>query len=144
MINRYKNIPKTKIDKKTLYKTSRYPEIPLSENDKIILSDYTWPGNVRELQNLIERAIIVTNNGAINWQDIIPSTRVTEVQSAETKSDKILNSKELIELERKNILKALRQTKWKISGKEGAAELLQLRPTTLASKIKSLGIERPM
>ena len=48
------------------------------------------------------------------------------------------------DLEKQNILKALRLTKWKISGKNGAAELLKLPPTTLASRIKALGIERPI
>jgi transcriptional regulator with GAF, ATPase, and Fis domain len=47
-------------------------------------------------------------------------------------------------LEKENILKVLKLTRWKISGKDGAAELLKLPPTTLASRIKALGIERPI
>ena len=120
------------------------PSLPLSDTDKSLLLNYQWPGNVRELQNLIERAIIVSNNGNINWQAIIPNTVGTKTQSETSVPDTVLTSHELLVLEKENILKALRQTKWKISGKHGAAELLQLKPTTLASKIKALGIERPI
>ena len=120
------------------------PLIQLSENDKTILSGYQWPGNVRELQNLIERAIIVSNNGVINWQEIIPNNNSKVVDKVDPLSETILTSKQLNELEKENILKALRQTKWKISGANGAANLLQLPPTTLASRIKALGIERPI
>ena len=116
----------------------------LSDNDKELLTSYPWPGNVRELQNLIERAVIVSNKGNINWQTIIPNHLGAIESEIEPVQEKILTSNELVELEKKNILKALKQTKWKISGKNGAAELLQLPPTTLASRIKALGIERPV
>tara|TARA_R110000796_G_scaffold252631_1_gene389270 strand:+ start:165472 stop:167325 length:1854 start_codon:yes stop_codon:yes gene_type:complete len=121
------------------------PIVELSDDDKKLLSSYKWPGNVRELQNLIERAVIVSQNGKINWQSIIPNDSIIEIIHDNNISEtKILTSKELIELEKENILKALKQTKWKISGKYGAAELLQLPSTTLASRIKALDIERPI
>lgn len=116
----------------------------LSEADQVLFSNYHWPGNVRELQNLVERAIIISQDNAINWQAIIPSDSKIIQNSSETIADRILTSKQLIALEKENILKALRQTKWKISGHNGAAILLQLPPTTLASRIKSLGIIRPI
>ncbi|MEL0456599.1 sigma 54-interacting transcriptional regulator [Flavobacteriaceae bacterium SZ-1-7] len=120
------------------------PIAELSDNDKTLLTSYSWPGNVRELQNLIERAVIVSKKGNINWQTIIPNNLGTDERAIEPVQEKILTSKELVALEKKNILKALKQTKWKISGENGAAELLQLPPTTLASRIKALGIERPV
>ncbi len=120
------------------------PIVELSENDKALLTSYNWPGNVRELQNLIERAVIVSQYGIINWQAIIPSDINSAKPTKETIKEKILTSKELIALEKENILKALKQTKWKISGANGAATLLQLPPTTLTSRIKALGIERPL
>lgn len=120
------------------------PIVELSDSDKALLASYHWPGNVRELQNLIERAVIVAQNGKINWQEIIPGTQNIADAITESPKDKILTSKELNDLEKENFLKALRQTKWKISGKNGAAVLLQLPPTTLASRIKALGIERPI
>jgi len=120
------------------------PILDIAETEKTILTSYHWPGNVRELQNLIERAVIVSQNGKINWQAIIPTGNSNIPMSTETVSEKILTSKDLIGLERDNILKALKQTRWKVSGVNGAAALLQLPPTTLASRIKALGIERPI
>ncbi len=119
------------------------PIVGLTDADKSLLSSYHWPGNVRELQNLIERAVIISQNRIINWQGIIPSPSNSMQQNIDPTQEKILTSKELLTLEKENILKALRQTKWKISGKHGAAELLKLPSTTLASRIKALGIERP-
>nr|WP_242158587.1 sigma 54-interacting transcriptional regulator [Aestuariivivens sediminis] len=120
------------------------PTITLSDADKAFLKSYHWPGNVRELQNLIERAVIVSQKGNINWQSIIPNQTSMDPGPEEPKQDRILTSTQLIALERDNILKALKRTRWKISGKNGAAELLQIPPTTLASKMKALNIERPI
>jgi formate hydrogenlyase transcriptional activator len=121
------------------------PMVSLSENDKQILLDYHWPGNVRELQNLVERAVIVSENGMIDWKAIIPSEADNEERSSQqVKEDKIYTAAEMVSLERSNILRALKQTGWKISGKNGAAALLQIAPTTLSSKIKAHGIERPV
>jgi transcriptional regulator with PAS, ATPase and Fis domain len=119
------------------------PSIQLQEEDTSILSSYEWPGNVRELQNLVERAVIISKNESINWSVIIPNNSNSKTTNPVNET-KILTSKELIQLEKENILKALKQTKWKISGANGAAEILQLKPTTLTSKIKVLGIERPI
>lgn len=124
-------------------KMNKYIE-PLSKDQKQLFMEYDWPGNVRELQNLIERAIIVSNNGKVNWQSIIPLSTSDNPAEESTESNRILTSKEMVEMEKDNILKALRQTQWKISGENGAAALLQLRPTTLTSKIKALGIVRPV
>lgn len=120
------------------------PVNKLSETDKDLLKAYNWPGNVRELQNLIERAVIVSNNGKLNWLNIIPSNTKTQQTSDTGISEKILTSKELLAFEKENILKALKRTRWKISGNNGAAALLNLPATTLASRIKALGIERPI
>lgn len=120
------------------------PVVDLSLEDMALLRSYHWPGNVRELQNLIERAVIVSQNGVINWPAIIPNNGDSSSDVSVESSEKILTSAELTALEKGNILKALKQTRWKISGKNGAAELLQMPPTTLASRIKALGIERPV
>ncbi|WP_242203568.1 sigma 54-interacting transcriptional regulator [Aestuariivivens insulae] len=120
------------------------PIIPLTDEDLSYLKSYDWPGNVRELQNLIERAVIVSQNGTIDWRSIIPSKQINEQIPKAVEQEHILTAKELIALEKENILRALKQTRWKISGKYGAAELLQIPSTTLASKMKALGIERPI
>ena len=120
------------------------PILDITETDKALLLDYNWPGNVRELQNLIERAVIVSQNGIINWQAIIPNDSVINKEITTVNKEKILTVDEFNILEKENILKALKQTRWKVSGKHGAAELLQIPSTTLASRIKALGIERPI
>ncbi len=116
----------------------------LTESDKALLASYHWPGNVRELQNLVERAVIVSQQGKIDWEDIIPAPNMKYTTAAKPTEEKILTSDELVKLEKENILRALKKTHWKISGKNGAATLLKLRPTTLASKIKALEIVRPI
>ncbi len=89
----------------------------------------SWPGNVRELKNVIERAVI-TGTGKI-LQVALPDN---------FNSEPLLN---LEALERKHILKVFENTKWRIRGHSGAAEILGLKPTTLYSRMKKLGIKRP-
>ncbi|WP_350288080.1 sigma 54-interacting transcriptional regulator [uncultured Croceitalea sp.] len=117
---------------------------PLAEGDKALLSRYQWPGNVRELQNIIERAVIIAQDGNISWEVLIPKSSEDEPIQSNSKAEKIYSAEEMIMLERENILRALKKTSWKISGKNGAAAILQLKPTTLTSKIKALNIKRPI
>ena len=116
---------------------------PLAEEDKALLSRYNWPGNVRELQNIIERAVIIAQDKTLNWTAIVPNDSGEE-KAVAAEATKIYSSAEMTAIERENILRALRKTSWKISGSGGAAALLQLPPTTLSSKIKALGIKRPI
>jgi transcriptional regulator with GAF, ATPase, and Fis domain len=110
------------------------------------LQAYDWPGNIRELQNVIERAVIFAQTGALRFDflrlersksrssvDLFPST---------LKPDPIiLTESELKRRERESIVAALAQANGKISGPRGAAELLGMKPTTLASRIKALGLK---
>ncbi|WP_051947501.1 sigma 54-interacting transcriptional regulator [Muricauda sp. MAR_2010_75] len=117
----------------------------LTQEQKKLFQEYAWPGNVRELQNLVERAVIVSQNGEIDWSFIIPNSNPRVVEGhALVEPDHIFTAQEMIQLEKENILKALKQTRWKISGEKGAAVLLGMPPTTLTSKIKALGIVRPV
>jgi transcriptional regulator with GAF, ATPase, and Fis domain len=105
------------------------------------LQKYPWPGNVRELQHVIERVVITAEGGRMTIELPFaspPAGRAspTPVQAA----NRILTDAELRQLEADNIRAALTQTKGKVSGTGGAAELLGVKPTTLASRIKSLGI----
>ena len=75
---------------------------------------------------------------------MIPRENVKEDSESRNNASRIYTTDELIAIEKSNIIRALKLTKWKISGKNGAAELLQLPATTLASKIKALKIERPI
>jgi formate hydrogenlyase transcriptional activator len=94
------------------------------------LQSYSWPGNVRELRNMIERAIILSPGSVLTVS--IPS-----VSSGETPEDR-----SLADAERKYILSALEKAAWRISGKGGAAQMLDLKRTTLQAKMKKLGIHR--
>jgi transcriptional regulator of acetoin/glycerol metabolism len=97
------------------------------------LQSWSWPGNVRELRNIIEHAMIITRGK--NLEVVMPKIHVGE--HAE-KHNIALES-----AERKHILSALQKCGWRISGPGGAAEALGLKRTTLQSKMKKLGIERP-
>ena len=119
---------------------------PLNEDDMRRLNSYNWPGNIRELQNVIERAVITSANGRINLEQALPGITMKTVSDTapdKIRNESILSDIEMKELEKINIVKALDKTNWKISGKQGAAALLGLPTSTLNSKIKSLGIQRP-
>jgi formate hydrogenlyase transcriptional activator len=109
------------------------------------LASYSWPGNVRELQNTVERAIILWREGPLTFD--LPATRRSENNTPEAKSGtKVapLTRDQLKRQEREAIVNALNQTNGKISGPGGAAELLGMKPSTLSSRISSLGINRRM
>ena len=106
------------------------------------LQKWPWPGNIRELENVIERAVILSPGGALQvptsaFQGAVPRVAVAgalRVVPAETPYH---------DGEREMILKALRDTRGVIAGPEGAAARLGLKRTTLHSKMRKLGIERP-
>jgi PAS domain S-box-containing protein len=110
------------------------------------LTAYHWPGNVRELQNVIERAVITAQNGQLNLDRALPDAEEKHSSPHETLKQEpptcIRTLQELQNLERQNILLALEQSDWKVSGEQGAAKLLGMNPSTLASRMKTLGISR--
>ncbi|MBX3300950.1 MAG: sigma 54-interacting transcriptional regulator [Nitrospira sp.] len=119
---------------------------PLTANDARRLQTYHWPGNVRELQNVIERAVITAEAGKLNLDRALPETPSVHGVPASRPAalpDAILSAKELEELERTNILRALETAKWKVSGEKGAASLLGLNASTLSSRMKALKIQKP-
>jgi transcriptional regulator with GAF, ATPase, and Fis domain len=129
------------------------PERPLSPHHVAALEGYSWPGNIRELQNVIERAAILSRTGPLRFElpaPAPPRPRAGPGESARRGSSDaparhdLLRYPELEELERENLLEALRRTNWKVSGPGGAAELLGVKPTTLASRIKAMAIRRPV
>ena len=118
----------------------------LNESNIRTLQQYDWPGNIRELQNVVERAVIVAHGGRVHFDLPSESARPVpgEVDTAATAAEAIITDDEMRLRERENILAALRQAKWKISGDGGAAQLLGIKPTTLSSRMKKLEIERPL
>jgi len=110
------------------------------------LQNYDWPGNIRELQNVIERAMITSRLGKLSFNHSGTGKKIKKNYSALISKDKdlsILTEEEMKSHDRQNILNALIQCNWKITGVNGAAELLEMRPTTLHSKIKKMELKRP-
>ena len=95
------------------------------------MQHYPWPGNVRELKNLIERAMIESKG------------KTLIVKLPERHSTKISHHLTMEELERRHIQDVLGKTNWRIRGRNGAAEILGLKPSTLYARMKKLGVERP-
>jgi PAS domain S-box-containing protein len=120
---------------------------PLGRDAIERLKAYDWPGNVRELQNVIERGIITARRGRLNLDLDLPRQPSTlpSKQSAcpDTGMEPIRTAQQLQELERDNLVQALQATRWRVSGKNGAAQLLGMPPSTLQSRMKALGIKRP-
>jgi transcriptional regulator with GAF, ATPase, and Fis domain len=111
------------------------------------LRAYHWPGNIRELQNILERAVILSHGQTLNLDGILPPAAAGATSKPDDNGSPErampLTAGELRELERANVLQALEQCGWKIAGESGAARVLGLAPSRLASRMKSLGIHRP-
>jgi transcriptional regulator with GAF, ATPase, and Fis domain len=107
------------------------------------LQSYSWPGNVRELQNLIERAIIISKLGRLEF-DLAGGAGNQDARDivADSGDDEVFpySEEERLRRDRSNIVAALKLANRKISGKDGAAQLLGIKPTTLASRMSSLEI----
>ncbi len=111
----------------------RIDTIPQSTVER--LKQHPWPGNVRELQNFIERAVILTTGSILN----APLGDLKTPAGAEP-----MPAVTLREAESSHILKTLRQTNWVLGGPRGAALRLGLKRTTLVSKMRKLGLSRPV
>jgi formate hydrogenlyase transcriptional activator len=98
------------------------------------LARYNWPGNVRELENLIERAVILSQTSELH----VPLAEL-QAASGETPSASTLEA-----TEREHILKILKATRWVLGGPSGAAAQLGMKRTTLQSRMQKLGITRPV
>jgi len=97
------------------------------------LQDYQWPGNVRELENVIERAVIASSGPKLRLAD--------ELKPLPKDLPSIPKTMQKVELD--HIVGVLQQTNWKVSGKDGAAEILGLKRNTLLARMKKLGIHKP-
>jgi formate hydrogenlyase transcriptional activator len=99
---------------------------------------YTWPGNVRELQNVIERAVILSNGPALQ----VPMSDL-QVVPAQARAGAAASPVTLIDAERDHILSALNATGWVVGGPKGAAARLGMKRSTLQKKMQKLEISRP-
>jgi transcriptional regulator with GAF, ATPase, and Fis domain len=119
--------------------------LTLTRTQATHLRAYEWPGNVRELKNVIERAVILSKGKVLRLDLSMPGfTPQTDAAPEHLPmTDEILTEKNMRELQKANIMRALKQANWKVSGKGGAAELLDVKPTTLADRIRTHEIKRP-
>ena len=109
------------------------------------LRRYDWPGNIRELKNVIERAVILSTGNVLRLDVSMPDLKPDSTIAALTdpSGDAVLTEKEMREFQKRNTVAALKQSNWRVSGDGGAAELLGVKPTTLADRIRTYGIKRP-
>ncbi|MBU2880659.1 sigma 54-interacting transcriptional regulator [Psychrosphaera sp. B3R10] len=106
------------------------------------VEQYNWPGNIRELENIIERQVILAVSDKLNFEFLSQEPTSRSVAKTALSLPNIVNALQHKEMEKLNIEKALSQSAGKIYGDNGAAELLGLKPTTLASKMKKYQIDR--
>jgi DNA-binding NtrC family response regulator len=111
------------------------------------LQGYGWPGNIRELRNVIERAVIFAQGGALEFDVSGIGSSVDRASFEPPEIDQTeleyLTESEMRRRERQNLFAVLQKAGWKISGINGAAELLGVKPTTLISRIERMGLKRP-
>lgn len=122
-----------------------HESLSLTQQQLDSLNKYHWPGNIRELKNVIERAVILTKGRRLRLDLAMPGNNETKqisvyIPSEETEfvTDAIFREKEKI-----NMYAALRYADWRISGTDGAAELLGIKPSTFAYRMKLYGIKKP-
>ena len=119
--------------------------LTLTRAQAVNLKAYSWPGNVRELKNVIERAVILSPGRVLRLDLSMPGFALADAAPIDLApaTEGVLSEKEMRDYQKRNIVKALEQTSWKVSGAGGAAELLGVRPTTLADRIRTYKIKRP-
>jgi PAS domain S-box-containing protein len=109
---------------------------------------YQWPGNIRELKNVIERAVILSPSNMLRLDLSMPNlgSGAAEIRApapVQEVANTVMTEQEMREFQKSNLVAVLNQTNWRVSGKGGAAELLGIRPTTLADRIKTFKLKKP-
>lgn len=121
----------------------KQPKLRLTASDIERLRAYDWPGNVRELENVIERGAILASDGRLRISLPVKAAAVSHARQArDPDAGAIVTEAERRQRDRQNIEAALRMAEGRMFGPGGAAELLGIPPTTLASRMKSYGIEQ--
>jgi transcriptional regulator with GAF, ATPase, and Fis domain len=119
------------------------PPVALTDDDARRLSAYAWPGNVRELQNVIERAVVISRDGVLDLGRALPDSAPRPAAASAGDAARVRTAREREDDERANLVRALEAAAWRVAGDGGAAALLGLKPSTLTSRMKTLGIQRP-
>ena len=117
--------------------------LKLTQAQARALKAYAWPGNIRELKNVIERAVILSTGSQLRLEINAPDVGLPSAAMPAPLADSILTEADMRQLARENMVRALEASDWRVSGKDGAAQKLGIRPTTLADRIKAQKIVRP-
>jgi len=128
-------------------KELRCPKPRLTRAGIATLQSYDWPGNIRELRNVIERAVIISRGGVLDFDLPVTNSQPAPSRLTSLEADgpvpEFFTEPELQRRERENLVIVLQKTDWKIRGPDGAAEVLGVKPTTLLSRMKKMGLRRP-
>jgi DNA-binding NtrC family response regulator len=130
-----------------LVKELGFPKPRLTRAGIETLQGYDWPGNIRELRNVIERAVLFAQGGALVFD--VPGTGTSvdltsfEQRSVAQAEPEYLTESEMRRRERENLFAVLQKAGWKVKGVDGAAELLGVKPNTLFARIEKMGLKRP-
>ncbi|MCH7636587.1 MAG: sigma 54-interacting transcriptional regulator [Proteobacteria bacterium] len=121
------------------------PPMQLTRGQAEMLRRYSWPGNVRELKNVIERAVILSPRNVLRLDLSMsnPGADSRNTDAADRQPEQLLTEIEMREFQKKNLVAALEQANWKVSGAGGAADLLGVKSTTLTDRIRMFGIRKP-
>ena len=121
------------------------PELTVSKAHMQTLQDYEWPGNIRELENLIERNVIVSQGHKLTLGLLPrPTASANVVPSDSPPQAHELTEKAYEDLRYQAVVAALKRANGRLYGKQGAANILGVKPTTLASRIKKMGIDKTL
>lgn len=120
------------------------PPLNIGRQAIATLQAHDWPGNIRELRNVIERAVIMSKGERLRLDRAMVGSRPAIADSKPTTDAEILTDRQLRDFEKANTLTALHRAGWRISGDGGAAELLGLKPSTLAYRMQVFEIEKKL
>ena len=112
------------------------------------LQTYDWPGNVRELKNVVERAVILSGDGPLRFDEALPSSAFSYPARASLPEERtpargFLTATEFEQLERSNLVGAMEVAGWRVSGANGAAAQLGLPVSRLRARLKALDVDKP-
>lgn len=121
--------------------------LTLSRQQVALLKKYDWPGNVRELKNVIERAVILSRGKVLRLDlamaDILRSVSVAPGDVRDSSTPIVMTEKELVAFQKENMVAALRLSNWRVSGSDGAAQLIGLKASTFTDRMKKFGLTKP-
>jgi transcriptional regulator with GAF, ATPase, and Fis domain len=120
------------------------PGVRLTERAMSTLEGYTWPGNVRELQHVIERAVLLSPGRTLRLEGVLAesddTTRAKSSAPARDVPRAVIRESDWRRREQENLRTALQLAQGRIYGPDGAADMLGIKPTTLISRLKALGL----